>query len=305
MESSWSKIESDLLSVYTGEADTLDEDNSQFLSLLEFTDEEGDISKTGKKYLDSKHIYENGNHETILRDKVLGLPEIRELCQSFYGQKTARENVELFFQSKTEVADKTEIGRILGLLNSVDIVSYNKRKGTVQFKGTDQVEELDQESYRITHRTPFSNIIRFRKCLRACEGDVFWIDAHFTKKGLEPLAEEATGDKFNSVRILCGPAHVASHMRDDFDRFQEEMENRDIDAELRVITSEEVLRSLHDRWVLSSDGASWNVPPINSLYGNQEAEIHKTDQKIDFEDWWDDAENIMEDWNNIQPYIDE
>jgi len=173
----------------------------------------------------------------------------------------------------------------------------------VQFKETDQVEEENQESYRVTRRTPYSNLVRFRKAIRACEGDLFWIDRHFTKKGLEPLAEEVTGDRFSSIRILCGPAHVDTNLRDDFKRFIKEMDNRDITAELRVITDESEQRGIHDRWILSSEGASWNVPPINSLYGNQEAEIHQTDEDVDFEDLWDDSEDIINDWNNIQGHI--
>lgn len=144
--------------------------------------------------------------------------------------------------------------------------------------------------------------MRFRKALRDCAGDLLWIDKHFSKKGLESLAEEVTGDKFNSVRILCGPSHVATHMRDDFKRFKQEMENRDIEANLKVIGDEEKLRSMHDRWILSTEGAQWNVPPINSVYANQEAEILKTEEDLDFEEWWSGAEDIIEDWNEIQKY---
>jgi hypothetical protein len=303
MENKWPNIEEELLYHYQGENDSLSDDAQEILKSIKFIDSDNNITGLGKQYLDSKFIYENKEHKTILKNEILNITEIRELCQSFYGQKTDRENVELFFKSKTDVSDEAEVGRILGLLNSVDIVSYSKRHGTVQFKETEKVEERDRESYRITHRTPYSNLVRFRKALRSCKGDLFWIDPHFTKKGLEPLAEEVTGDDFDSLRILCGPAHVATHMRDDFKRFQEEMENRDIEADLRVITSEEKLRNLHDRWILSSEGASWNVPPINSLYGNQEAEIHKTEDDIDFDDWWDSAKDIMQDWNSIQPHI--
>ena len=304
MESRWSDIEAELLDYYEGENDELSDGTSEFLQNINFLDEDGSISETGIKYLDSKFIFENGEHGIILRNELLNLREIRELCQSFYGQKTEREKVERFFKSKTTVSNETEVGRILEVLNVVDIVSYSKRHATVQFKETDQVEKQDQESYRITNRTPYSNIVRFRKAIRACAGDLVWIDRHFTKKGFEPLAEEVTSEKFDSIRILCGPSHVDTDMRDDFKRFRKEMDNRDIDAELRVMTEKSHLRSIHDRWILSSDGSSWNVPPINSLYGNQEAEIHKTDEEeVDFEDWWGDAEDIIDDWNNIQGHI--
>lgn len=300
MESRWQDIEEDLLAYYEGEQDDLQEASVKFLESIGFVGEEGNITNIATRYLDSKFIFENGEHQVILRNELLNLKEIRELCQSFYGQRTERDKVERFFKSKTTVSDETTVGRILGLLNMVDIVNYSKRQGTVQFKETDQVEEQDQESYRVTRRTPYSNLVRFRKAIRACKGDLLWIDRHFTKKGLEPLAEEVTGDQFDSVKILCGPSHVDTNMRDDFKRFIKEMTNREINADLRVMTDEAQLRKLHDRWILSTEGASWNVPPINSLYGNQEAELHQTEEEITFEEWWANAENIIDDWNNIQ-----
>ena len=303
MESSWRSIEDELLSYYEGNTEAMNSGTVEFLQAINFVDNKSTITETGIQYLDSKFIFENGNHQSLLRNELLNVQEIRELCQSFYGQQTSRKKVERFFKSKTEISDEKEVGRILGILNRVDVVSYSKRNGTVQFKETGQVEEENQDNYRITHRTPYSNLVRFRKAIRAGEGDLLWIDRHFTKKGLEPLAEEVTGEKFDSVRILTGPANIDTNLRDDFKRFVEEMSNRNITADLRVMTNKTQLRSLHDRWILSSEGASWNVPPINSLYGNQEAEIHKTQEDVDFEDWWSDAEDIIDDWNSIQPHI--
>lgn len=303
MESRWEDIEEELLAYYENENQELTDSSVTFLKRINFVNEHKELTGIGKQYLDSKFIFENGEHKSLLRTQLLNQKEIRELCQSFYGQQTKRENVERFFKSKTQVSDNTTVGRLLGILNKVGILSYSKRKGTVQFKETDQVEEENQESYRVTHRTPYSNLVRFRKAIRVCSGDLLWVSKHFTKKGLEPLAEEVTGEKFETVRILCGPADVDTHLRDDFKRFKDEMDKRDIDTTVRVITEKEKLRQLHDRWLLSSEGASWNVPPINSIYGNQESEMHQTKQDVDFEDWWDDAKDIMSDWNRIQAYI--
>lgn len=299
MRSSWSKIEEDLLDCYENGGD-LEGENREFLERIQFV-EDGETSGVGERYLDSKFIFEDGEHQEILRNEVLNLQEIRDLCQSFYGQETQREKVERFLKSKTDISSSREAGRILNLLNSLDIVSYSKKTGSVQFTEADQVEEEDQDSYRVTHRTPYSNIKRLRRALRACEGDLLWVAKHFPKKGLEPLSDELTGERFTSVRILCGPDNVTHKMRSDFERFAEEMENRGIDAELRVMTNGADLGKLHDRWILS-DGASWNVPPVNSLYRNQEAELHKVTEDVSFEEWWDGAEDLISDWNEIQKY---
>jgi hypothetical protein len=303
IERRWKDIESEFVEYYEGEIDDLSEPSRAFLNRIGFIKQNGEVSEVGVNYLDSKFIFGRDSWKSLLRHQLLNLQEIRELCQSFYGQETKRNYVERFFKSKTEVSDEKEVGRILSLLNSVDILSYSKRHGTVQFKETDEVEAEGQDSYRTTRRTPYSNLMRFRKAIRSCAGDLLWVDRHFSKKGFEPLAEEVTGDKFDSVRILCGPDHVAVHMRDDFKRFREEMENRGVKAQVRVITEKEKLRSLHDRWLLSSKGDSWNIPPINSIYASQEAEILKTNDDRDFESWWEEAADIMDDWNQIQKYI--
>ncbi len=300
MKSSWSNIETDLLGFYE-EGNELDDDSQGFLKRIDFV-ENGHVSDAGERYLDSKFIFEDGEHPEILRHEVLNLPEIRDLCQSFYGQRTDREKVERFLRSKTDVSGSREVGRILNLLNSMEIVSYSKKTGSVQFSEADQVEEQDQDSYRVTHRTPYSNIKRLRRAIRACEGDLLWVAKHFPKKGLEPLSDEVTGDRFSSVQILCGTANVTHKMRSDFERFQDEMGRRDVDSELRVMTNRDHLGKLHDRWILS-DGASWNVPPVNSIYRNQEAEFHRVTEDHSFEEWRDDAVDIISDWNEIQKHI--
>lgn len=127
-----------------------------------------------------------------------------------------------------------------------------------------QVEEQDQDSYRVTHRTPYSNIKRLRRAIRACDGDLLWVAMDFSKKGLEPLSDEVTGERFTLVRILCGPDNVTHKLCSDFERFEEEMGNQGIVVDLRVMTNYDHLDKLHDRWMLS-DGSSWNVPPVNSL----------------------------------------
>jgi len=300
MRSSWSNLEEDLLRFYE-DGRELDHDSREFLERINFIDN-GDVSDVGVRYLDSKFIYDRGNHNEILRQEILNLSEIRELCQAFYGQQTDREKVERFFRTKTHVSDSREVGRILNLLNSLDIVSYSKKTGSVQFNEVGQVEELDQDSYRVTRRTPYSNIKRLRRAIRTCEGDLLWVAKHFSKKGLEPLSDEVTGDRFSSVRVLCGPDNVTHKMRSDFERFDEEMGNRGVDAELRVMTDREHLDMLHDRWIIS-DGNSWNVPPVNSLYRNQEAELHKVTEDISFDEWWDNAAEVVSEWNEIQKQI--
>jgi hypothetical protein len=302
LSKSWDKIDDALLEFKQGEREDLSSDTQQFLSRLGFIDDTGHLSDLGEQYYDSRFIFENGDDELILRDQLLSLEEVRELCQAFYGQETTRQKVELFLKSKTDMDDDTAVGRLLLLLNDVNIVDYSKRTGSVKFTTEDLVEAEGQESYRITTRTPYSNIKRLRRCIRQCSGTVCWVDKHFSKKGLEPLSDEIAADDVSSIKILCGTSNVHTGLRDDFKRFAEEMERRDVDAQLRVLLSSEIFHEIHDRWILS-DTVSWNVPPINSLYQNQEAEIHQTDEDIPFDRWWESGKDIIDEWNPIYAEI--
>lgn len=298
LDKSWSNIEGEFLEYSQGERDSLSDSASTFLRRLNFIDEDNEISGLGERYRDSRFIFEDGNAELILRDQLLSLESIRELCQAFYGQETTRKNVEIFLKSKTDIKGDTAIGRLLLLLNDIDIVDYSKRTGSVKFTAEDLVEAEGQESYRVTTRTPYSNIKRLRRCLRECSGSISWVDKHFSKKGLEPLSDEIVGDDVTSIRILCGHGNVNVSLRNDFKRFAEEMDNRGVNAELRVILGEGTYHEIHDRWIIS-DTASWNVLPIDALYQNQEGEIHKTDEIVPFDEWWSDASDIITDWDPI------
>jgi len=183
IQNSWRNIEQEFFEYDQGDRDEISEEKLQFLSEIGFAEADGNVTDLGTRYLDSKFIFERENEwKSLLRNQILNLEQVRGLCQSFYGQQTDRENVERYFKSKTNITGGKEVGRILDLLNMIGIVSYNKRNATVQFKETDQVEEQGQNSYRTTRRTPYSNLMRFRKALRDCAGDLLWIDKHFSKK---------------------------------------------------------------------------------------------------------------------------
>ena len=93
MKRSWRNVEEEFLEYYEGEKNSLDSNTQEFLEGIDFV-EDGEITPIGEQYLDSKFIFENNKHKLILRSEVLNLREIRELCQSFYGQGTNRKKVD-------------------------------------------------------------------------------------------------------------------------------------------------------------------------------------------------------------------
>jgi len=159
--------------------------------------------------------------------------------------------------------------------------------------------------YQLKPDTPFSNVQALKDVLQKCHGEIKWLDKHFSRRGIEFLSDMSDHLKENcsKVRILTGPDNVNHRMRKDVNRFKEEMENKGVEISLRVLPkSEPPLKDIHDRWILSNSH-TWNVPPLNSIFQNQEAEIVKTDSEINFEEKWESGKDILKEWNEVQKIL--
>ena len=88
------------------------------------------------------------------------------------------------------------------------------------------------------------------------------------------------------VRILSGPANVDQRAKHDFTRFREELSNKGIAAEWRILRE-----FSHDRFIINKN-VCYNVPPINSLLRGQYSEISQTPNKPPFGQWWEKAITI-------------
>ena len=86
--------------------------------------------------------------------------------------------------------------------------------------------------------------------------------------------------------------------RRDFKRFKAELTLRNISSEIRVICDKNILKDIHDRWIMATN-VCYNVPPINSIYMGQYSELVKTDNRPPFGEWWQKGLNILDDWNDI------
>jgi len=133
---------------------------------------------------------------------------------------------------------------------------------------------------------PFSNLVKLRQVLRGCEKHIWWADRYFNARGLEELIICVDPAMVREVRILSGPENVDERTRRDFDRFREELRQKGIVAEWRVLKS-----FAHDR-VIISENACFNVPSIDTVLRGQYSEILETPNRPPFENWWDRATSI-------------
>ncbi|MFC1976797.1 hypothetical protein ACFLWS_00800 [Chloroflexota bacterium] len=138
---------------------------------------------------------------------------------------------------------------------------------------------------------PYSNVLKLRQLLRGSEEYLWWIDPHFPPRGLEELMFSLDPSLVRDVRILSGPDHVDLRAKRDFSRFREELGNKGIDTEWKILKG-----FTHDRFIMSKNRC-YNVPPLNSLLKGQYSEISLTSNEPPFMQWWQQAISI----NEFQP----
>jgi hypothetical protein len=125
------------------------------------------------------------------------------------------------------------------------------------------LHELDGGEVYLDPTRPFTNELALLGVIRGLHGTVFWYEQHMGRKVLEPLAEEIDRERVREIHLLSGPANVDERTKRAFERFAEEMANREINCEWRVLPAT-LARDLHAR-VLFDSSSGWELPPLNSL----------------------------------------
>jgi len=162
-------------------------------------------------------------------------------------------------------------------------------------------EDITGGSGTLSPETPFTNEMNIRELVRKSDTYLYWFDKYFTRKGLEYIIQEIDTDDIDEIRILTGTAQTDHNLRGDFERFKEELEEKGVNAEMRVISGD-TASEIHDRWLISENHA-YNIPSINTIGRGQYAEITEAASRPPFNDWWDKGNDILEDWNEVQKVI--
>jgi len=84
--------------------------------------------------------------------------------------------------------------------------------------------------------------------------------------------------------------------------FKEEISNRNIKCELRVITDPKIKSSIHDRFIITKYDA-YNIPSPDIIARGQLSEISKRGNKVQlekgFDDLWTKSKDIILEWDDI------
>lgn len=154
----------------------------------------------------------------------------------------------------------------------------------------------------ISPEKPFTNKIIFYSTIKSCEEYIYWIDKYFTQEGLELLAESVNKSKIKEIKIITSIDKVNERFKDLFKDFRDELKNKSIKAELRVIIDIKLKTQIHDRWIISKNQC-FNIPSPDIIARGQYSEIKKTNNRPPFEEWWNKSLDIISDWDKIGKLI--
>lgn len=190
-----------------------------------------------------------------------------------------------------------------GLLENdyTQFLNYRARQILNQLEAVTGEEDIMTQARGLSPETPFTNEMHIREVVRQSDAYIHWFDKYFTRRGLEFLAAEVDPDEVDEVKILTGTKQTDHNLRKDFEKFKEEMEAQGVDAEMKVLSGGTAYE-IHDRWLISENQA-YNIPSINTIGRNQYAEITEAASRPPFQDWWEESDDILQNWNQIQKVI--
>jgi hypothetical protein len=124
-----------------------------------------------------------------------------------------------------------------------------------------------------------------RKYVRESKGKIFWFDKYLDKRVFEILLLEIDSNNVQEIMLLTtNSQHITDNFKNDYLFLKEEFGNKGILLKCNILNNS-VSKNIHDRWFISEIGF-FNFPSFQSFFKGQFAEIKKTQNDIEFVDWW-------------------
>lgn len=246
------------------------------------------LTEKGKELYKMKYVTcQQLEFDSCIKQLLVNEPVVILICQVFYGRgrNTIEQLVNLFalYDVCSYQVRSSEVVSLLILLNHYKIVIYDKRNKAFTVS-LNILSHKPAQQYYIVPSTPFSNKLNFLTILRNSKGNVYWIDKHFRKEGLEFLFDGLPSKGVLSVTIISGKENVTQSAKSFFNDFKTELSEKGIQCEWRVINDESFM--FHDRWLLSDD-LCYNIPPLRAIIKGQRSEIIRTESLPDIQAFLD------------------
>ena len=191
----------------------------------------------------------------------------------------------VFVSVRTLVSsDKKMLNRLNELEGSVQL--HDKKIKTIF-----EIIHKPQEIKLLSPGKPFSNKKIVRDIINSCEKYIYWVDKYFSIVGLDWLSESIDKSKVKNIKILMSPEKVDEKFKSVYKDIKDELANKGIKCELRVITDNKLKANIHDRWIISKN-LCHNVPSTDTIVRGQYSEVKRTTNVPPFDEWWDKSEDI-------------
>lgn len=244
-------------------------------------------------------------NRTPLSDKtnrdVIGKKLPNEYLQEMFKKTENKEDV--FKVLESHFVSKKAVDILMRKDFSVDdydeFIEERKKVILEEIRSLLDLEEKNPSGL-INPDAPFSNKRQIERVIKNCDNYIFWVDKYFSKFGLEIIADGLTfnDNKVNDIRILTSDDKATEELRDIFKDFRKEMKNKGVNVEMKVIASKKDKSDIHDRWILT-DGKTYNIPSPDVIARGQYSEIKNTSADVPFNQWWNNALDVISDWDKI------
>lgn len=285
----YDRISESILSAKLVSDDSRSEEKLINMEILEFLISVDFIDKTdhyfteyGRKYFEGKYILgENDAAEELIKTQIIHLPVVNLMGQVFYGRGKVNIGQLQSLLNYHKVANwelaYSDITTLLTLLNKYGILIYDKKNKMFYLDESLPVENALEHHY-VTPQTPFSNLLNLRKVLRGCKGDIYWVDKHFRKEGLEIIPDGIVHKGLSSITIISGKDNFTQSAYNDYRLLHTELAERNIALSWRIIDSRDF--KWHDRWIVA-DNCCYNIPPVLAIIRGQRSDIVKMEQNLE------------------------
>lgn len=154
--------------------------------------------------------------------------------------------------------------------------------------------DKQKQSFMLQPKRPYSNTLQIRKLLLTAHEDIKWMDKYFSPKGLEIISECFVEGNFKvkNIYIITSVDKYSDLLRKDYKKLKEELKQKDINLQLRVLDSRKILEEIHDRWLII-DEVTYNIPSTDTIARGQYSEIIKSSSEPPFSFWWREAKDIL------------
>lgn len=236
----------------------------------------------------NKHVISDDLPNVYIKDMLEKSTDKELVYKTLESHMISRKAVEILLRENFSKEDYQEF--------------IEERQRTIMDKLRSILEVETKSTGLITPDSEFSNIVMLKNAIKRCTGELVWIDKYVSFKTLETLMEalrEMNDGKVLKVMLLSSIDKLDRELRDRFMRFRDELSNRNIISEMRVIVDSQTKASIHDRWLIG-DNIVLNIPSADVVARGQYSEIKETQNRPPFETWWNNSLDVVSDWSKIE-----